>query len=191
VPQEALRTDGAPRDARLAVVREFSGTKAVVELLNAGHAVLAVLRVPDEDRRRVLDLLTGWALGSGGELDMLGSNSVLARPQGSEPVRLAGSGLVSAVEEAFGEGHSLSRDDEERLLPLAVAGSVEARRKLLDAYTDLATLFALRIRPRSLPERAAVRAAQDELDRLVKYPSKGPFLASLVEGITKMMLPEG
>jgi hypothetical protein len=191
VPREAAGAEGAPRDARLVVIREFSGTKAVIELLNAGHPVLAVLRVPEAGRRRVLDLLTGWVLGSGGEMDMLGSNSALACPPGSEPVRLAASGMVSAVEEAFGEENSLTRDDEERLLPMAVAGSVDARRKLLDAYTEFATLFALRIRPRSLPEGAAVRAAQDELDRLVQYPSKGPLLASLAEGIARRILSKG
>jgi hypothetical protein len=121
-------------------------------------------------------------------MDLLGANSALACPPGSGPAHLARSGMVAAVEEAFGEEQPLTRDDEERLLPLALAGSVEARRKLLDAYTEFATLFALLIRPRSLPEVVAVRAAQDELDRVVKYPSKRPLVVSLVEGIAKRIL---
>jgi hypothetical protein len=98
---------------------------------------------------------------------------------------------VSAVEEVFaGLGpRPLSRDEEERLIPQAVAGSVNARRRIIDAYAELATLFALKIRPRSVSEARAVRVAQQELDRLVTFPSRGPLLASLVEGIAKNLLP--
>ena len=37
-------------------------------------------------------------------------------------------------------------------------------------------------------EATAVRVAQEELDRLVRFPSKGPLLVSLVEGIIKTMI---
>jgi hypothetical protein len=49
-------------------------------------------------------------------------------------------------------------------------------------------LFALKIRPRSVSEARAVRVAQEELDRLVMFPSKGPLLVSLVEGIIKNLV---
>jgi hypothetical protein len=157
------------------VIRAFSDAKAVVAMLNAAYPVVVVLRASAGDRRRVLDLLSGWALGSGGDLDSIGPNTVLARPADCPPVQLAKGGVVSAVEEVFaGDGpRSLSRDEEERLTPLAVAGSVSARRQLIDAYAELATLFALKVRPRSIPEARAVRVAQEELDRLVTYPSPG------------------
>jgi hypothetical protein len=45
---------------------------------------------------------------------------------------------------------ALSRDEEERLISQAAAGSVDARRRVIDAYAELATLFALEIRPRSI-----------------------------------------
>lgn len=175
----------------MVVIRAFPDAQALVALLNAGHPVLAVLRTSEEDRRRVLDLLTGWALGRGGELDKIGPNTILARPPGCEAVRLSGTSLVSAVEEVFAsEGpRPLTRDEEERLLPLAVAGSLSARRTLIDAYAEFASLFALRVRPRSVAESAAVQAAQQELERLVSFPSRGPLLASLVEGILKLLLP--
>jgi hypothetical protein len=92
---------------------------------------------------------------------------------------------LSAVEEAFSrDGPApMTRDEEERLLPLAVAGSVSARRRIVDTYAEFATVFALRVRRRSVSEAVAVRTAHEELDRLVTFPSQGPLLASLVEGI--------
>ena len=83
----------------------------------------------------------------------------------------------------------LGRDEEERLLPQAVRGSVGARRRITDSYAELAAVFALKIRPRSVPEARAVRLAQEELDRLVRFPSKGPLLVSLVQGIIKKLVP--
>ncbi len=158
--------------------------------MNAGHPVLVVLRMPEEERRRALDLLAGWALGSTGELDKIGPNTILARPPGSEAVLMGRTSLVSAVEEVFtGDDPSpLSREEEERLIPMAVAGSPSARRRLIDAYAEFATVFALRIRPRSVSEAAAVRLAQQELERLVTFPSPGPLLPALVEGIMKLLL---
>lgn len=133
----------------------------------------------------MLDPLAGWALGADGELDRIGPNTVLARPPGCPPIRIARSGIVSIVEEVFSSERDarMSRDEEERLLPLAVAGSIDARRRIIDAYAELAALFALRIRTRSVPEGVAVRVAQEELDRLVTFPSQGPLLAALIDGI--------
>ena len=173
----------------MAVVRAFRDSKAIVALLNAGHAVVVVLRTSEDERRRVLDLLTGWALGADGELDRIGPNTLVALPHGIAPLRIGRTALVSAVEEAFAADtpEPLGRDEEERILPLAVAGSRSARRKLIDAYTEFATLFALQVRPRSVPEKTAVRVAQDELERLVSFPSQGPLLASLAKGISELL----
>lgn len=175
---------------RMAVVRTFGETKALVALLNAGHSILVVLRTSEDDRRRVVDLLSGWALGAGGDLDKIGPNTILARPPGSVAVHLSRSSLVSAVEEVFAgdDPHPLNREEEERLLPLAVAGSASARRRLIDAYSEFAAVFALRIRPQSISEATAVRAGQQELERLVSFPSHGPLLVSLVQGISKILL---
>ena len=174
----------------MVVIRTFTDTKTVVAMLNAAYPVVVVLRTSEGDQRRALDLLSGWALGSGGDLDRIGRNTVVARPANCPPVQLGKSGVVSAVEGVFaGDGAlPLSRDEEERLIPQAVAGSVSARRAIIDAYAELATMFALKIRPRSVPEARAVRVAQQELDRLVTFRSKGPLLASLVEGITKNLV---
>jgi hypothetical protein len=174
----------------MVVLRDFGDLKATTGLLKAGHPVFIVIRTPDTDLQRIMDLLAGWALGSDGELDRISPNTVLALPPGSVPVRLGRSGITSAVEEVFTSDDSIpmSREEEERLVPLAIAGSVSARRRLIDTYAELATLFALRIRPKAVSEAAAVGAAQEELDRLVSFPSQGPLLASLVDGIAKRLI---
>jgi hypothetical protein len=174
---------------RLVVARGFSDVKAVTAMLSAGMSVFLLIRTSDEDRQRLLDFLAGWALGSKGELDRIGPNTVVARSADAAPVHLGRAGLVSAVEEILATDVSppMTRVEEERLVPLAVAGSVEARRRIVDAYAELATLLALGVRTRSVTEAQAVRIAHEELDRLVTFPSKGPLLASLVEGIVKRL----
>jgi hypothetical protein len=176
---------------RLTVIRSLAEAKVAVALLRAGKPVAILIRAPDAERQRVLDLLAGWALGSNGELDRIGPNTLLAQPPGSPPIRTARTGIVSVVEEVFASDQSvpMSRDEEERLLPMAVAGSVDARRRIIDTYAELATMFALRVRSRAVPEATAVRAAQEELDRLVTFPSQGSFLAPLFEGIIKRLSP--
>jgi integrase len=169
------------------VIRQFTDIKVVTAMLQAAYPVFIVTRTSKDDERRVLDLLSGWALGSGGDLDRIGPSTIIARPVNCPPISLRRSGIASAVEEvlASDEPRPLSRDEEERLLPQAVRGSVSAQRRLIDAYAELATLFALKIRSRSVSEAAAVRVAHDQLDRLVRFPSKGPLLVSLVEGIIR------
>ena len=181
----AVGSSPEPDSPRTAVIRNFSDTKAVLAMLGADVAVLLVLRTSDTDRRRVLDLLTGWAVGAGGALDRIGPNAVVARPSGTPPVRMSRPGVMSAMEEAFeGDDHPLSRDEERRLLRLASSGSLSARRRLVDAYSELATLLALYLRPRSMPEATAVTIGQQELDRLtVWHPASTPFLVALIEQI--------
>ena len=175
----------------MVVIRDFTDIKIVTAMLGAAHPVLMVMRTSEGDQGRVLDLLAGWALGSGGDLDRIGPNTVLARPANCPPVSLRRSGIASAVEEVFAAdgARPLGRDEEERLLPQAVRGSASARRRIIDSYAELAALFALKIRPRSVSEASAVRVAQEELDRLVRFPSKGPLLVSLVQGIIKNLVP--
>jgi hypothetical protein len=158
-------------------------------MLNADLPVLVVIRADEPERRRVIDLLAGWTLGSGGESDRIGPNAFLLSRPGSAPIHLGRTGLASAVEDAFAsEGDTpITRTEEEMLLPLAVSGSVPARRRIIDAYAELATMYALRIRPESMSESTAVRAAQAELERLVTFPSTGPILANLFEGISKLL----
>jgi hypothetical protein len=69
-----------------------------------------------------------------------------------------------------------------------VAGSVSARRRLVDTYAELATMYALGIRPKTVSESRAVSVAQSELERLVSFPSTGPLLANLFEGINRLLL---
>jgi hypothetical protein len=185
VEAEAVGFVPSERLPRLVVVRTLGELKVVTAMLGARIPVLVLLRASEADDRRAVDILTGWALGSGGELDRIGANTVLARPAHSPAVHLGRSGMLSAVEEAFSrDGPApMTRDEEERLLPLAVAGSVSARRRIVDTYAEFATVFALRVRRRSVSEAVAVRTAHEELDRLVTFPSQGPLLASLVEGI--------
>jgi hypothetical protein len=172
------------------VIRELGNIKVVTALLRAGHPVFIVTRTVEDDQR-VLDLLSGWALGSGGDLDRIGPSTVLARPPDCPPIPIRRGGIASAIEEVFatdGRPQPLTRDEEERLLPQAIRGSESARRRIIDSYTELATLFALKIRPWSVSEAMAVRLAQGELDRLVRFPTKGPLLVSLVEGIIKSLV---
>jgi hypothetical protein len=171
----------------MVVIRHFTDIKVVIAMLQAAHPVFIVTRTSEDDERRVLDLLSGWALGSGGNLDRIGPNTVIARPANCPPISLRRSGIASAVEEVLSADGTqpLSRDEEERLLLQAVRGSVSAQRRLVDSYAELATLFALKVRSRSVSEAAAVRVAQEALDRLVRVPSKGPLLVSLLEAIIK------
>jgi len=190
VPAEAVGAVSPDPPSRLIVIRSVSDVKAVVGMLNAHLAVLVIIRSSEPDRRRVIDLLAGWTLGSGGESDRIGPNAILLSPPGSAPVHLGRSGLASAVEDAFaGEGDKpITRMEEQLLLPQAVSGSVSARRRIIDAYAELATVYALRIRPESMSESTAVQVAQTELERLVTFPSRGPILANLFDGITKLLL---
>ena len=190
MPAEAVGAVSPDPPSRLIVIRSVSDVKAVVGMLNAHLAVLVIIRSSEPDRRRVIDLLAGWTLGSGGESDRIGPNAILLSPPGSAPVHLGRSGLASAVEDAFaGEGDKpITRMEEQLLLPQAVSGSVSARRRIIDAYAELATVYALRIRPESMSESTAVQVAQTELERLVTFPSRGPILANLFDGITKLLL---
>jgi hypothetical protein len=152
--------------------------------------VLVVIRTSDSERRRAVDLLAGWSLGAEGESDWIGRNSLLVAPAGAMPVHLGRSGLANAVEDAFAteEGDPLSRAEEAPLLAEAMRGSAAARRRLIDNYTELATTYALRIRPKTMTEARAVQLAQSEVERLVSFPSVGSFLANLFDGINKLLL---
>ena len=190
MPAEAVRAFTPDQPSRLMVIRSVSDVKQAIGMLNADLPVLVVIRADESDRRRVIDLLAGWTLGSGGESDRIGPNAFLLSRPGSAPIHLERTGLASAVEEAFAsEGDKpITRTEEDVLVPRAVNGSVTARRRIIDAYAELATMYALRIRPKGMSESAAVRVAQAELERLVTFPSTGPILANLFGGINKLLL---
>jgi hypothetical protein len=190
VPAEAVRAFSPDQPSRLMIIRSVSDVKPTIGMLNADLPLLVVIRADEPDRRRIIDLLAGWTLGSGGESDRIGPNAFLLSRPGSAPIHLGRAGLASAVEDAFAsEGdRPITRTEEEVLLPRAVNGSVTARRRIIDSYSELATMYALRIRPKSISESATVRMAQAELERLVTFPSTGPILANLFEGINKLLL---
>ena len=171
---------------RIAVVRSFADMKLVLALLEAARPVLVVLRANDDDRQRVLDVLTGWAHGANADLDELGSNAVVARPPGSPPVRLSRSDIVTRVEATFEsqQGGAWNRDEERELLVLAAAGSADARRRISDAYSEIASVLALALRPPHLQQSVALRLAHEELERLVGWLRPDvPLLVALTNAI--------
>jgi hypothetical protein len=166
---------------RTVVLRSFDEVRVAIALANAGVQVLVVLRLDVADRRRVEDLLTGWALGSGGDIDRIGPNALALRGRSVPPVQLARRGLVSAVERAFtGDARALSRSEEVRLRPLAAAGDADARQRLVDAYAEIATLLAAWLRPPHVSFEGAVRQAHAELDAAVRSRGHGTILVELV-----------
>jgi hypothetical protein len=188
--QEALGPVPNPASPRMTVIRSFPDVKATIGMLNAGRPVFLVLRTSEGERTRVLDLLAGWSLGSGGDVDKISPSTLLAIPQGAGPVRLGGTGLVSAVNEVFNDGPAaLNRKQEERLVACAASGDANARRRLVDTYAELATLLALRLRPDKMSEAAAVAAAQQELDRVVgTVYTRRPLLAALLDGLLSRLI---
>lgn len=177
VDQEAQWSESSG-GARVVTVTSMLDAKAAVETLRSGFPMLLVLRCGDDDRQRVTDLLVGWSLGAGGSLDRLGPNALAARPPGTASVRLSGAGILSAVDEAFqAEGtRPLTREEEQHLIPLAAAGSAEARQRLLDGYAEVATLLALWLRPAHLEASSAISSAQEELERLIAWPPRDSTL---------------
>ena len=157
----------------------------MLAIANADIAVLAVLHVGQTERQRVLDILAGWSSGAGVALDWLGANTVVLRSSRAPSLRLIDYGLADAVERALSvaTAPTLHRDDEPRLWSEAAAGSPDARRRLIDAYAELATLVALWLRPRHLPVAVATRYAHEELDAVVRSPAPTPLLVTLVDRI--------
>jgi hypothetical protein len=155
---------------------------AVLAMANADIAVLLVVRVAGDDRQRITDLVTGWASGAAATLDWLGDNTVVLRSPRAQAPRLIHHGLADAVEQALTATTPklLTRDDERRLRTQAAAGSAAARRRLIDAYAEVATLVALWLRSPQLSAEVATRYAHEELDTLVARPSTSPLLVDLV-----------
>jgi hypothetical protein len=81
----------------------------------------------------------------------------------------------------------LTRDEEPRLWSQAAAGSPDARRLLIDAYVEVATLVAMWLRPRHVPVPVATRYAHEELDAIVGSPSTTPLLVTLVNRIAERL----
>lgn len=162
-------TGDEPRP-RTVVIRAFRDAEIGLAILGGDIPVLFVLRSDDAVRQRLLDLLRGWALGSGGSLDVISPNVISARPAGAAPIRLTAHRMAATVEDVATGSHRLTREAEIELIPLAAAGSTEAQTRLIDGYAELATALGLWLRPVFMtPERAA-SLAQEELEAVARWP---------------------
>lgn len=173
------------------VVRSVTEMPAALAIANADIPVLLVLRAEEGERQRVTDVVLGWASGAGAALDWLGANTVVLRSPRAAAPRLISHGLASAVQHALTAESPdvLTRDDEARLRQQAAAGSADARRRLIDAYAEIATLVALWLRPRHLSTELATRYAHEELDAITERPSATPLLVDLVNRVAARLTP--
>lgn len=189
MPLTLVGASAGPPEPRLVVVRRFADARLGLEVARADIPVVLVLRLPGHERRRVLDLLEGWALGAGGTLDRIGEHTIAVRSAAAPALHLARGGLGAAAAGALAEpGPGPLRPDEERqLLPRAAAVSPDARRRLVDSYAELAAVLALWLRPEHLDPTLAGRWAQQELDALVASGTDGPLLVSLVDAIARRL----
>jgi hypothetical protein len=78
----------------------------------------------------------------------------------------------------------LRRIEWQQLIPLAAAGSAAARDRLIDGYSESATVLALWLRPAAMtPERAA-SLAQEELEAVARWPlGRDTILIALAQRI--------
>jgi hypothetical protein len=190
-PQE--ESEGTPLP-RMAVIRSMRDMKHLAALLTATRSVLVVVRTPDDDRRRVRDFLAGWAVGSGGTVDEISSSVSVVQPLGSSPLRLSRSEFVSTIDSVLqtGNGPGVTADQERELYDSAAKGSLTARRRLGDYYSEVATVLGLALRPPHVDQADAVRIAHDELDRLVSWPpSRDHMLVALTNAINERFTTAG
>ena len=185
MPLALVGSEHPPPEPRCVAVRGVTEVPAVLAIANADIPVLLVLLAEGIDRQRVSDVITGWANGAGAALDWVGPNTVVLRSPGAPALRLISHGLAGAVEQALTAEapDALTREEEMRLRTQAGAGSADARRRLIDAYAEIATLVALWLRPRHLPAELATRYAHEELDVIVARPSTTPLLVALVNAV--------
>src|SRR5512143_3429818 len=123
---ELVGSGETPPQPRCVVVRMVSDLPAVLAIANADVPVLVVLRVESRDRQRIVDILTGWAIGASGTLDWLGTNTVALRSPRAPTLRLISHGIAAAAERLLSaEPAVLTRDGEIRLRRQAAAGSVD------------------------------------------------------------------
>ena len=185
MPLALVGSEHQPPEPRCVVIRSVTEMPAVLAIANADIPVLLVLRVEVTDRQRVTDMVTGWASGARATLDWLGANTVVLRTPRAPAPKLISHGLADAVEHAlaFNGPGPMTRDDELRLRTQAGAGSVDARRRLIDGYAEITTLVALWLRPQYLSAELATRYAHEELDVLIARPSTTPLFVELVDRI--------
>ena len=172
------------------MLRAISELPAVLALANRDVPVLLVLRVDEAERPRITDVITGWALGADASLDWLGANTVTLRTPRAPQLRLIDHGLADAAQRALTADAPLplTRGQEARLREQARGGSAEAGRRLIDAYTELATLLAIWLRPETMSVERATRYAHEELDTIVaRGPIATPLLVELVNRIANRL----
>ena len=191
MPLALVGSEHQPPEPRCVVVRSVTEMPAALAIANADIPVLLVLRAEEGERQRVTDVVLGWASGAGAALDWLGANTVVLRSPRAAAPRLISHGLASAVQHALTAESPdvLTRDDEARLRQQAAAGSADARRRLIDAYAEIATLVALWLRPRHLSTELATRYAHEELDAITERPSATPLLVDLVNRVAARLTP--
>ena len=93
---------------------------------------------------------------------------------------------------------TLQPEPEDKLLrraavriPIPIPPGAAAQRSRLDADpVPYSVVGARELVEPDLPDGIppAVRVAQEEVDRLVSFPSRGPLLASVVDGIAKRLV---
>jgi hypothetical protein len=156
-------------------------------LAAADVAVVVVLVLDDEETSRARDRIDGWAIGAKARTDAIGAHTVVLRTPAAPPVRIARDAMGDRIVEALADAARphLTRDDERRLRPLAAAGDRQARQRLTDGYTELATALALWLRPDWMSPDEALRRAHRELDGLVAQHDERPLLVTLVQHLAK------
>lgn len=189
MPLKLVGPNDRPPEPRCVVIRGVDEVAAALALANADIAVLIVLRLDEPSRQRVTDIISGWSSGARAELDWLGANTVVLRTPRAPRLRLIEHGMAGAAERALSsdEPQRLDRAGEVSLRVSAAHGSADARRRLIDAYAELATLIALWLRPAGVSAEWATRCAHEELDALVTHRSSTPLLVELVERIAKRL----
>jgi hypothetical protein len=185
VPLKLVGPDHQPPEPRCIVIRGAHELPTALAVANADIPVLLVLRVDEHDRQRVTDMVTGWASGARVSLDWLGANTVVLRTPRAPQLRLISHGMADAAQRALGTDSPslLTRAEEARLRALAARGSADARRRLIDAYAEFATLVALWMRPVGFSAEWATHYANEELDALVGRRSSTPLVVELVNRI--------
>jgi hypothetical protein len=189
-PLELVGSERPPPEPRCIVLRAIDELGTVLALANSDIPVLLVIRVDEPVRQRVTDTIGGWASGAGVTPDWLGPNTVTLRTRRAPQMRLIDHGMADAATRALTDEstRTLTRGHEARLRRQARLGSVDARRRLIDAHAELATLMAVWLRPDSVSVERATRHAHEELDAIAANPSANtPLLVDLVNRIAKRL----
>src|SRR5687767_12300348 len=101
MPLVLVGSENTSPEPRCIVLRALSDLDAALAIANTAIPVLVVVRLHGEERQRVADVLTGWAIGADATLDWIGAHTVALRTPGAAPALLRSHGLAKAVERAI------------------------------------------------------------------------------------------